>query len=170
LAAFAVIERIEVEPKSLAALVAALNKEADGEKLGWDLARNLAAAVSPAAGAAKSSILTMSSPREVTDGVSLRSAVASRVAVEVRLGGSSPGVAIKAGKVGMPRGFANAPKRLNSRHGWRHKVFGREVWVTQVGRPGWFDDTIARRKPAATKAARQALDAMAKRISDRSRG
>lgn len=165
------IERIEVDQKSFDALTRALHREADGKELERDFVERLEAAVTPAAEAAKSSILSMSSSGSTTDGISIRAAVASQVAVQVRLGGRSPGVSIKAGKTGMPRGFANAPKRLNSRKGWRHQVYGNpDVWVTQLGKPGWFDDTIQRRRAAATKAAKKAMDNMAQRISDRTKG
>ena len=164
------IERIEVDQKSYDALVSALRKEEDGKELARDFVKMLTVAVSPAAEEAKTAILSMSSAHESTDGAKLRPAVASRVSVRIRLGGSSPGVFIRAGKSGMPRGFHNAPKRLNARK-WRHKVYGNpEVWVDQVGQPGWFDDTIARYRPAAIRAAERAMDRMAKRISDRTRG
>jgi len=164
-----VIGRIEVDQKSLTALTSALRKEADGKELTRDLVKMLTVAVSPAAAAARTAIHSMSSQGK-TVGPGLRSAVAARVAVQVRTGGRSPGVAIRARKAGMPRGFRNAPKRLNARK-WRHQVYGNpDVYTTQTGRPGWFDATIARHRAAAIKAAEKAMDGMARRISDRTRG
>lgn len=163
------IDRIEVEERSYLALLSALRKEEDGKELTRDLVARLTEAVSPAAEAAKSQILSMTSAGG-THSPKLSSAIASRVAVRIRTGGSRPGVAIIAGKTGMPRGFRNAPKRTNAAK-WRHKVFGNpDVWVNQVGRPGWFDSTISRHRAAAIKAAEQAMDDMAQRIDDRTRG
>ena len=100
----------------------------------------------------------------------LRASVARATRVSVRTTGRRAGVAIRASKLGMPRGFRNAPKRLNAKGGWRHPVYGRDVWVSQLGKPGWFDDTIAKFKPAAREAAKRALAEMAKRISNQTRG
>lgn len=162
------IDRVEVDEKQLARLVAALNAESDGEALGHDLVHELTAVVEPAVAAAKASIMAMASGSDITP--QLRSAVASEVKPRIRMSGKHPGIAVVAGKDGMPRDFRNAPKRLNSRKGWRRRVFGHDVWVTQVGKPGWFDDSIARFKPAAERAAGQALDAVARRIDSRTKG
>lgn len=163
------IERIEVEEKSYLALLSALRKEEDGKELTRDLVEKLTEAVSPAAEAAKAEIVSMTSASG-THSPKLSPAIASRVAIRIRTGGSRPGVAIIAGKSGMPRGFRNAPKRTNAAK-WRHQVFGNpDVWRDQVGKPGWFDSTIGRHRAAAIKAAEEAMDNMAQRISDRTRG
>lgn len=162
------IDRVEVDETDLTRLVAALNAEADGKRLGEDLARDLADVLEPAVSAAKAAVMGMSSSSDITP--VLRSAVASGVQSVVRTTGSHPGVAIIASKDGMPRSFRNAPKRLNARKGWRHRVYGQNVWVSQVGQPGWFDDTIPAFKPAAERAAAKALDAVARRIDSRTKG
>ncbi|HCT81749.1 MAG TPA: hypothetical protein DGT23_35250 [Micromonosporaceae bacterium] len=157
------IGRVEVDQGDLTRLVRALNKEADGRELRRDLVEGLKAAVEPAAQQARASILSMGTHGLVQAVPPLRAAVAAGVKVRVRLGGKSAGVSVVAGKGGMPRGFAQAPKRLNAR-GWRHPVFSPDVWETQVGKPGWFDDTLDRARPAALRAAQDAMDGMAKRI------
>lgn len=162
------IERVEVDKRQLARLVAALDAESDGKELGRDLTEELTHVVEPAVRAAQAAIMSMSSSTELTPG--LRSSVASHTHARVRLTGQHPSVGIAVDKTGMPRDFPNAPKRLNSRKGWRHKVFGRDVWVTQRGKPGWFDDTIAKFKPAAERAAAKALDNVAERIDRRTKG
>jgi hypothetical protein len=160
--------RIEVDPKSLRLLVRALRKEADGKELVRDLKRNLVAVAEPAAAAARASILSMESHHDDEPG--LRAAIARRTRVSIRTTGRRAGVAIRSSKLGMPRGFRNAPKRLNARGGWRHPVFGHDRWVSQMGKPGWFDDTIAKFKPAAREAAHRAMVDIAKRISRQTRG
>lgn len=160
--------RIEVDPKSLRLLVRALRKEADGKELVRDFKRNLVAVAEPAAAAAKASILSMESHHDSQPG--LRAAIARATKVSIRTTGKRAGVAIRASKLGMPRGFRNAPKRLNAKGGWRHPVYGRDVWVSQLGKPGWFDDTIATFKPEAVVAAKRAMVEIAKRISRSTRG
>lgn len=165
------IERVEVDEKRLAALVIALNAEADGKALTRDLVVALKAVAEVGAQAARTSILTMSSPNETTQGLSLRAAVAGKVETHVRLTGAHPGVWIRAHKTGMPRGFVNAPKRLNARRGWRHLVYGRQdSWIRQIGKPDWFDGTLRRHRAAARRAADRALDNVAERISARTKG
>jgi hypothetical protein len=162
------IERIEVDERSLARLVTALRAESDGQALDRDLVHELEDVAKPALEAAKASLLGMESSSEVLPG--LRTTVADHTRIRVRLTGKHPGVSIRADKLGMPRGFNNAPKRLNEARGWRHQVFGQDVWVTQRGKPGWFDDTISKFKPAARQAAQKAMDGMAKRIDVRTKG
>lgn len=163
------IDRVEVDEKSLARLVATLRAESDGKALTRDLVSELRKVAEPALLAARASLMSMASGSSVEPG--LRSTVAAHTRIRVRLVGKRPGVSIRADKTGMPRGFDNAPKRLNSPKGWRHMVFGDpDVWVTQRGKPGWFDDTISRHRPAAVRAAQKALDDMARRIDAKTRG
>ncbi len=166
------IERVEVDEKSLAALVTALRAESDGRELMRDLTVKFAAIGEKAAAEARAMILSMPSPMAVTRGPGLRISIANKVVVRVRINAQSkrPGVVIRALKTGMPRGFINAPKRTNARRGWRHKVFGRDVWEHQMGMPGWFDDTMARHRPAMRRAAQRAMNNIARRIDARTRG
>lgn len=162
-------EHVEVDQRALKLLYSALRKEEDGKELVRDLSRELRKVAEPAAAAARAAILSLGSHSEALPG--LRSTVASRVKVSVRISGKRPGVRIRVSKAGMPRGFNNAPKRLNSAKGWRHPVFGnRDLWVTQHGKPGWFDDTVSAFRPAAVLGAARALDKVAKRIDNKTRG
>ena len=145
-----------------------MRAEDDGKALSRDLVRELRAVAEPAMRAAQAAILSMGSKGKTVP--SLRTTVAQHTKVRVRTSGKHPGVAIRADKNGMPRGFKNAPKRLNSAKGWRHQVFGTDTWVTQRGKPGWFDDTISAFKPAARKAAQEAMDNMARRIDYKTKG
>lgn len=162
---------IEVDARDLRRLVISLKKASDGKELRKDLVRGLKAAVEPAAKAAKASILSMSSSgSRDEEGTSLRAAVAAAVKTQVRTVGSRAGVYVVAGRSGMPRGFLDAPKRLNAKR-WRHPVFGnRKKWVTQVGKPGWFDKAMDSAKPATVRAAKEAMDNVAQRIDHQTRG
>src|ERR1044072_1036312 len=155
----------EGEQGDLRQLTRALNKEADGKELRRDLVRELKIAVEPVTALAPGSILSMAS--QGLSAPPLRSAVAAAVRTEARLSGRQAGVSAIAKKTGMPRGFRNAPKRLNARGGWRHPVRGNpNVWVSQKGKPGWFDDTMRRADPAAERAAKKAMDDMGKSIDE----
>lgn len=162
--------RAEVDERDLTRLVVALNAEADGAGLRRELRAGLKAAVEPAAAAARASILSMGVGGLTRAVPSLRTVVAAAVKTEVRLGVKRAGIAVVVKKHSMPRGFFNAPKRLNARKGWRHPVFGTDRWVSQRGKPGWFDDTLAKAKPAAVRAAKLAMDDVARRISAKTRG
>jgi hypothetical protein len=162
-------DRVEVDRKSLALLVAALRREADGKAMARDLVKQLRVAAQPALEAVRAAILSMPSHSVVTPG--LRQAVARKTRISVRTTGRRAGVAIRALKTGMPREFKNAPKRLNAKQGWRHPVFGdRDRWVSQVGKPGWFDDTLTAQRPAVVHAVSRVLEHAANRISRSTRG
>lgn len=166
----------QVTADDLRDISTALRTEQDGVKLGRDLARRLRQAVEPAVTEAKGRVLAMDSGGLRRDGGSLRAAVAAKVGAQALLSGKRAGVRVRARKSGMPRGFANAPKRLNSDKGWRHPVppprlaRGVEgpqrppVWVRQVGAPNWFDDPMQARVGEYQAAIRQAVQDMADRI------
>lgn len=159
---------VEVDQQSLRRLTRALRAESDGKALVKDLVTELRRVAEPALEAVRASILSMGSHSEALPG--LRTTVAQHTKIIVRTGGRRPGVMIRSDKLGMPRGFNNAPKRLNSRKGWRHPVYGTGRWVTQLGKPGWFDDTLQAFKPAAERAAAEAMDRMARRIDLKTKG
>jgi hypothetical protein len=156
--------QIEPDEASFRRVARALADEGDGKELRAELVRNLKAVVEPAAEEARANILGMRSGGIPHAGESLRSAVAAGITTYVSLG-KNPAVGIKASKRNLPRGFVNAPKRLNSRKGWKHRVFGRDVWVTQLGAPEWFDRPIERRRKQYERAVEKALEDVAHRIS-----
>lgn len=154
----------------LVELARALKAEEDGKQLRKDLVRNLRTAVQPAAKGAKQAALAM--PSKGHAGPSLRRDVAKRIGVQVKTGGRSVGVKVRATGTRV-RGFTNAPRLLNSRKGWRHPNIGagrrgQSDWVAQRSpRPEWFDKEMRRRDPEYQRAVRAAMDDMAKRIARR---
>ncbi len=158
---------LEIRADDFRDLARALRREADGKALRRDMIRNLRAAVNPAVAEVRAAVRALPSQGSPRDGAQLRSAIAQQTRPYVRMSGRSPGVSIKAKKSGMPRGFRNAPKRLNSKTGWRHPVWGKG-WVHQtVSRPGWFDDTLRGRRPKYKDAVSTAVEAMAQRLARR---
>ncbi|HET6262352.1 MAG TPA: hypothetical protein VFG99_08960 [Chloroflexia bacterium] len=102
-------------------------------------------------------------------GGGLRAAIARQVTTEVSATRRSAKVKVKVRKRNMPRGFRNAPRAVNSPAGWRHPVLGSggTRWVSQLGKPGWFDEPLRSHRVAYQRAVRQAMDATADRIARR---
>lgn len=102
-------------------------------------------------------------------GPSLRAAIAAATGLQIRLSGNSAGVSVRTKKTPGIRKFAMAGRQMN-RESWRHPVYGRAVWVTQLGRPGWFDNTTAEHRPAITAGVVRAVEETATLIAARARG
>ena len=156
---------LSVDQQALQAVARALSAEADGKKFRRELAKNIRQALEPAKAAVSSKLMGMSSAGLPVKGPPLRATVLKGLKAEARLTGRSTGARLRIRKKGMPRGFANAPKRLNSKKGWRHKVFGREVWVRQIGEPEYFDRPLREGKDEYKAAVLQAMNDMAERIA-----
>jgi hypothetical protein len=158
-----------IKPDKLNALARALRAEDDGKQLKKDLIRRLRQALKPAQDAVRQEINSMSS-HGGSHGLALRRTVARKVGMSTKLSGRSAAVKLIAKKTPDLRGFRNAPKRLNSKKGWRHPAFGdREDWVQQMGKPDWFDGPIRARRGEFRKAVAAVLDDMADRIKRRAR-
>lgn len=153
---------ITVEQRVFQEVGRRLLAEADGKKLRRDLGKQIRRATLPIVAEAKSNILGMADGPARTQGMSLRAAIARDIKVQTRYTGRSAGARIRVTKKRMPRGFRNAPKRLNSGKGWRHPVFGSDTWVRQSGRPGWFDNATRKHhaevRRAVLRAMKQAVD------------
>lgn len=160
---------VEPDQASFTRVVKALDEEADSDRWRVELATELHAALEPGVIAVRGALMGMATGGVDHAGEPLRQAVADSVESVVRLDGRRAGARIRARKTPDVRGFANAPKRLNARRGWRHPVGGNyDVWVTQTGKPGWFDDTLRPLRPRLRAVAARVLDDRARRISRRS--
>lgn len=158
---------IRADQSTFNRLAGALARESGG-RLRESVADELGDAVDPAVHAARAALMGAAHGGMPHGGEPLRTAVAAGVADHIVLGGASAGVRVVARATGMPRGFRNAPKRLNSRRGWRHPVHGRaDVWVRQIGAPGWFDDTLSRGQERYRAAVRRAIEKSVNRIERR---
>lgn len=162
--------RTEVNAENLADLAMAIRYENDGQAMRKELLQNLRKAVKPAVAGAKSSIMSMPSTGLRAPGGSLRRAIAREVRTEIKLTGHAAKVRVKVRKRGI-RGFNNPAKRTNAAEGWRHPVFpknGRKNearWVRQIGKPGWFDDSMQRHRAEYRAAVQAAMDKTADRIA-----
>jgi hypothetical protein len=158
---------LSVDQAALEGVATALRYEQDGKQLRKDLVTNLKAAVEPALPVIRSGLMTMSTHSRVTP--ALRTVVLSKLKVTTRTTGDRAGVRVAIGKAGMPRGFKNAPRRLNKPEGWRHPLFGRrdKPWVAQRGAPGYFDRPLEERQDEMRAAVVQAVQDMSERIARR---
>jgi len=186
------------DKKDLTQLIAALKLEADGPGLTRDLRIALKAAAEPAAAAARASILEAQfpglppgkRPRKREQDPGLRASIAAGIRVEAALGAKSSRVNIAAHSRQMPRGFRKGVYLTNALKGfWRHPVFSpihpgfrkdprfianakttKETWVSQEGSPRWFSRPILAEREGVIRAVGECLDAVARRISERTKG
>ncbi|WFF07256.1 hypothetical protein O7622_01245 [Micromonospora sp. WMMD1076] len=163
------MDHVVVEPdsSSFSRVARALDDEASGEQWRAELATDLHAALELGVATVRGSLMGMATGGLDDGHEPLRQAVSASVESQVRMSGRGAGARIRARKITL-RNFVNAPKRLNSRRGWRHPVHGdTETWVTQIGAPGWFDDPLRRLHARLHSAAARALDNRARRIARR---
>lgn len=154
-----------VSMEGLDQLVRAIRAEDDGKVLRKELAASLRQALKPAAAEARSGIMSMSAV--MTESPALRSSIAKRIRPEIKLGGRWTGARVRARKTRGIRDFANAPKRTQRANGWRTQIFGSGVWRVQHGKVQWFDRAMSPNSPAYKKAVAEAMEAMARRIANR---
>lgn len=152
-------------PDELHALIRAIAAEADGKELKKDLRRSIRVALKPAADSAKASIRSMGTTSRHY-GTPLRAAIAKKVSIQVQMTRKTSGASVRARTTPMVRDFRHAAKYTN-RKKWRRRSFGGEEWTDQIGKPGWFDDAMKERRDEYRRAVIDAMEAMAKRISER---
>lgn len=159
---------LSVDQERILGVVEALRYEDDGKALRRDLAKNMRQALEPAKQEVRAGLMGMSDAGLPTAGPPLRTVVLRNLRVEVRLTGRTTGARLRIKRTPGVRGFTHAPKRLNSRKGWRHPVFGnREVWVQQTGEPEYFDRPTRRHRERYAKAVMDAVHEMSDRIRRR---
>lgn len=164
-----------VDQRALKAVMKAIRQEEDSKQLRKDLVGDIKDALTPLQEKVRASILSMESGGLGHEGGGLEEAIAEKIVIEVRTGGRATGAGLKAKRKGMPRGFEHAPRRTNAKK-WRHPVYPRvtsggvavDVWVDQVGKPRWFDDTIRDNRTEFTEHIRAAIVKMARRLASRS--
>lgn len=165
------MDHVVVEPDeaSFRRVVRALDEEAGGTAWRTDAAREIGEALEPGVAAVKAALWQIETGGLPHGGESLRQAISDEIEPVVRFTGPRVGARIRAKDIQL-RNFAKAPRRLNNRQGWRHPVHGTDFWVTQLGAPGWFDETLRRLRPKLAAAAAEALERRAERISRRAPG
>lgn len=159
---------LSVDQKQIQAIAKALKSEEDGKQLRKDLIADLKVAVAPGVSAVKSKLQAM--PGDTAHASpAVGSYLASKVVAQARVSGRNTGVAVRIKKTPQLRGFINAARRFNQ-ESWRHKVFGRDVWVEQTSPiQGFFDDTLKERKDVYRVAILAAVKSMADRVAARAK-
>lgn len=158
---------LSTDQEDLQKLARVLGQEADGKRLRRELSKALRKALEPAKQEIRAGLMGMGTGGIPAEGPPLRTTVLRQLKVETRLSGRRTGARIRIRKRGMPRGFDNAPKRLNAKKGWRHPVYGRDVWVQQVGEPDFFDRPTTANRARYRVAIRQVLRQHARHITRR---
>jgi hypothetical protein len=150
----------------LKSLSRAMKAEEGGALLRKDLIVGLRAAVQPGQAAVKEQLRAWPHGGATVASPALGSFLASKTTTQVRLSGRRTGVAVRVARTPNLRGFRKAGAALNSAAGWRHKVFGRDVWVQQTSpQPGFFDKTLLRGKSACRAAVLKAVKSMERRVA-----
>lgn len=159
---------LSVDQLALEYVEGAIAAESDGKALKRDLGLNLKSAVEPALPVIRGELMSMGG--HIAAEPPLRSSVANALSSSVRYSGNNPGVRVQISRKGMPRGFADAARKIN-RGSWSHPLWGRAgTSVTQQGVEGFFDNPLHDRQPEMRAAVVTALEAMAQRIADRAKG
>lgn len=161
--------QVSIDQTNFAEVFRAIRAEADGKELRKELAKNLRDAARPVVTdlkAAAQAIPSQGLPH--AQGMPLRQAVSRSIGTDLRTTGKSAGIRLRAKPTPNVRGFRYAARLLN-KSSFRHRVFGRDVWVTQVGRPRWFDNVTASRREPFRDAVLSAVEDMRDRIATRVR-
>lgn len=137
---------LTVDQSKVVGLVRVLKAESNSALLRKDLIANIKIAVQPGVSAVQGKLRAIPHDSPFTPSPRLSTYLASRVKVQVRLTGGSAGVRVRIAQTPTLRGFKKAAQYLN-RSSWRHRVFGKDVWVTQESPiPDYFDSTLDARK------------------------
>ena len=161
---------LTVDQRAVKAVAKALREQEDGKALRKDLIAELKTAVAPGVAAVQGKLNAIPHTTAAVTAPTLSSYLSARVKPNVRLSGQRTGIQVKIRKTPQLRGFNNAARMLNLGT-WRHKVFGRDVWVQQVmpTMKGFFDETLAKDKPLYRAAVIGAVEKMAKRVAARAK-
>jgi len=110
---------------------------------------------------AKQAALNLPSQNKSKGASGLRRGIARSITSQISTS-SSPRIGIRVSKTSLgPKG--NLPKLMN-KGSWRHPVWGKDVWVTQTSRAGWFDDEMRKHKEEVEKELKDTLDMFEKRL------
>jgi hypothetical protein len=159
---------LSVQQQRLKSVGIAMRSEADGKLLRRELIADLRVAVAPGIEKVRGKLRAL--PASVT-GVqpAMGSYLASRVRAQVKFSGRRVGVAVRIGKTPNLRKF-NVASRVLNRGEWRHRVYGKDVWVTQQSPiPGFFDKTLMSDRRAYRAAVVAAVQKMERRLAARAR-
>jgi vacuolar-type H+-ATPase subunit F/Vma7 len=160
---------VEVRQDELRDLIRALRAEDDGKVLRKEMAKALRDTLRPHAERAKNAALSIPSGGAATS-PKLRPAIARSIQPRVNMTMKGAGASIRARRTPRIRNFSNAPKRTNSRKGWRTQSWGNDKWRVQMGKVDWFDNAMRGVEPEARAQVKQIVDEMAHRIASRAGG
>jgi hypothetical protein len=157
---------MRVDVDRLRALSKHLRAESNSKALRKDLVTDIRAAVAPGVSKVQGKLRAVPHETAAHPSPSIGTYLASRTRPVVKLTGWSAGVRVRIPQTPQLRGFKLAARRFNRTH-WRHKVFGRDVWVEQQSPiPGYFDDTLFADREKYRAAVYAALRKHARRLGE----
>lgn len=160
---------MSADQRQIASVAKALKVEADGKAMRRALLKEMKGAAGPLVTDLKQAALHIPSSG-AHDGQELRPQIAAKIKPVVRLSGERTGLAIRVSKTSNVRGFNLAARRLN-RKSFRHKVFGRDVWVDQqTGSENWFDNTVKGRREEIKRAVLHSVEKTVTDLANRTKG
>lgn len=144
-------------------VAARLKANGNPKAIRQEMLKGLRDATKPAVVAAKDAALRLPSKRPAKAG-GLRRRTARATRAKVRLTGRDVGIRVAVARA--PLGPAGRVPQLMNRGDFRHPVFGdRDKWVTQHGRPGWFDRANKTEASKVREGARAVLDNIERKLS-----
>lgn len=160
---------VSVDQQGFAEVFRAIRAETDGKELRKELSANLRNAARPVVTDLKAAAQALPSQGlPHAQGMPLRQAIARSIGTDLRTTGKAAGIRLRAKATPNVRGFRYAARAMN-KGSFRHRVFGRDVWVTQTGQPRWFDNVTARNREPFRDAVLSAVEDMRDRIATRVR-
>lgn len=151
---------LSVDQEALQALGRRFKEEADGKQLRKEMTAAFKKEAESGVVAVQHAVLALAGvPTEV------KTAVAAKTRVTVRLSGRSTGVSIALNKNAAP-GFSNAGRAFNV--GWNHPAWGNGAEIPQrASRMNFFDDTLKPLSPQIEDAIKQVIEDQAQRLARR---
>lgn len=103
-------------------------------------------------------------PRSAAAAAAREHGLRRSVAAATSLSITARGIRIVVSGAKLPPQQRSLPRHMDSPKGWRHPVFGRDVWVHEQAGP-WFASTIGRRAPVFRTAVLKAMDAVSDELA-----
>lgn len=158
---------LSVDQRQLVLLRDAMKAEIDGVRLKRELVAAFNVALEPGIEQVKATLSAIPHHGSATPTPGLGEYIKPRIKASVRLSGRSVGVSVRIPQTPKLRGFDRGARWLN-RQKWRHKVFGRDVWVDQYSPiPGYFDDAFKEDREKYRAACIVSVNWMFRRIAER---
>lgn len=157
---------LRVESDDLTELVKRIRQHENGKAYLKELRRGVRQSLAPAVPATRAAVKRLPSKGESArrGRPGLRKSTARATRLQVKVTTKAAGATLRVDPKKMPAGQHNLPAYLNGTFPrWRHRIFGRDDWVTQPAHP-YFDAVVRRYQPAAIRAVEAVMDQMGRQL------